>query len=216
MRVIPRNIALEKLAALEGADAYGRRLAQDHSVEKLASATGAWMAGVQDDAGLMKVAQEVVRDGELTEEEYEMLKEARLKPVKNFVGRLIKKLKTVARGPSRDVGAAAAQTGKPQMSGATYNKKSSRRAMPKAEPAPGAVVPKSAPAKSPATWRRALPYMGVGAAGYGLYKGVPWAMRNLEAASTTPMASGAGWSPVSYGYGHTPYGPGTPSMGGGA
>lgn len=45
-------------------------------------------------------------------------------------------------------------------------------------------------------------------AGYGLYKGVPWAARQLEATSQTPMAYGGGWSPVNYGYGSNPYGAG--------
>lgn len=65
---------------------------------------------------------------------------------------------------------------------------------------------------------RALGAGALGLTGYGLYKGVPWAMRQMEQASTTPMAYGGsyGWSPVPYGYGYTPYGSGTPTMGGGA
>lgn len=65
--------------------------------------------------------------------------------------------------------------------------------------------------------KKMLGYGALGLTGYGLYKGVPWAARQLEQASTTPMAYGGsyGWSPVPYGYGHTPYGGGTPTMGGG-
>lgn len=70
----------------------------------------------------------------------------------------------------------------------------------------------------PFMWRNRLPLaLGATAAGmYGLSKAAPVAGRILENTSTTPMAHSMGWSPVPYGYGHTPYGPGTPTMGRGA
>jgi len=57
-------------------------------------------------------------------------------------------------------------------------------------------------------WRNRVPIAvgGALAAGYGVYKGVPWAARQLEQTSHTPMAYGGGWSPVDYGYGQNPYG----------
>jgi hypothetical protein len=64
--------------------------------------------------------------------------------------------------------------------------------------------------------RRLLAGGGLLAGGYGLYKGIPWAARQLEQTSHTPMAYGGGWSPVSYGYGSNPYGAGMPNMGYGA
>lgn len=70
--------------------------------------------------------------------------------------------------------------------------------------------------KSPSSWGRVMPWLGVGGLGYGLYKGVPWAAQQLERTSTSPMAYGGGWSPVPYGYGYNPYGPSTPTMGSGA
>lgn len=62
-------------------------------------------------------------------------------------------------------------------------------------------------------WGRALPWMAAGGLGYGLYKGVPWAARQLEQSSASPMAHGGGWSPTPYGYGYSPYGQGSPNMG---
>ena len=57
--------------------------------------------------------------------------------------------------------------------------------------------------------------LGLGAAGlaaYGGYKGLQFAGRQMEQGGGGSMAYGGGWSPVPYGYGSTPYGPG----GGGA
>lgn len=65
-------------------------------------------------------------------------------------------------------------------------------------------------------WGRLALYGGAGLGAYGLYKGVGWGARQMEQASTTPWAYGGGWSPTPYGYGRSPYGPGSPTMGAGA
>lgn len=67
----------------------------------------------------------------------------------------------------------------------------------------------------PFLWRNRLPIAGLGVAGvgYGAYKALPWAGRQLEATSTIPLASSGGYGPVAYGYGTSPYGNGTPNMG---
>jgi len=125
---------------------------------------------------------------------------------------------------------------KPKMSpNAAYNKQRGAPGQPAAS-TPGRVAPAPqtapAPKQAPSTqqmpqpapkssssgmgWGRALPWVGAAGLGYGLYKGVPWAARQLEATSTTPLAYGGGWSPVPYGYGYSPYGPGMPTMGMGA
>lgn len=64
--------------------------------------------------------------------------------------------------------------------------------------------------------RRSLATAGALGGAYGLYKGVPWAARQLEQSSHTPTAYGGGWSPINYGYGQNPYGAGMPNMGYGA
>jgi hypothetical protein len=93
--------------------------------------------------------------------------------------------------------------------------------MPEAAPAPAPAAPAAAAEKKGRgivgrSLLRASPYMAAGGLGYGLYKGVPWAARQLEQTSTTPIAYNAGWSPVSYGYGYNQYGPGVATMGQGA
>ena len=80
-------------------------------------------------------------------------------------------------------------------------------------PPAGAGAAGAAKGKGGVGWGRVLPYAAAGGLAYGAYKGVPWAARQLEQTSTTPMAHGLGWSPVSYGYGHNPYGSGMASMG---
>lgn len=64
-------------------------------------------------------------------------------------------------------------------------------------------------------WRAPLALAGVAGLGYGALKGAGWAARQLEQTSSVPMAHGGGWSPVAYGYGHTPYGEGMAGMGAG-
>jgi hypothetical protein len=256
MHVVPRHEVLTKLAAIQNADAVGRQLAQDQAIEKLAGMAGIFMAHTQTEEGMDKLAQAMVLAGELSLEEYEMLKEAGWGSAFKAVGRGVKSVfsrapATMARGPSRDVAAAVAKPSlmsrvkgivsrKPKavagtpgsvapaskpMTGSQYNRSSSRSAGPKVAPtSPGNVTPASGAATDAAGaaapkkrgWGAALPWMAVGGAGYGLYKGVPWAARQLEASSTTPMAYGGGWSPVPYGYGHSPYGAGVPTMGPGA
>jgi hypothetical protein len=63
---------------------------------------------------------------------------------------------------------------------------------------------------------KALLYGGAAGTIYAGSKLVPAAARAIESTSTTPMAHGMGWSPVSYGYGYNPYGSGMATMGGGA
>lgn len=56
----------------------------------------------------------------------------------------------------------------------------------------------------------------LGAAGlgaYGLIKAAPWVAQTAREESSMPMAAGGGWSPVPYGYGHTPWGNAAPNMG---
>lgn len=264
MRVIPREDILTKLAAVQEADELGRQLAQDHAVEKLASMAGVFLAHSGYD-GMDKLAQTMVRAGELTSEEYELLKEG------GFLGKVVKRvgksLKSGAtrtgdamsavkaklkRGPkvsmqSRDWGtvgnvpAPKAGRVRPTVSGAAHNSKATwqsrqKQVMPPqqtAKPALKSKKTKVSPAEVASTaagassskqqpdsrgvgWGRALPLAGAAGIGYGLYKGVPWAVRQLEASSTSPMAYGAGWSPVPYGYGRSPYGAGVPTMGWGA
>jgi hypothetical protein len=122
----------------------------------------------------------------------------------------VKPAPAASAAPSGPV-SAGAQTGR--------GAQAARARSAKPRPAPQQPAPQQAAAKAGKKgfgWGRALPWMAVGGLGYGLYKGVPWAARQLESASATPMAYGGGWSPVPYGYGHTPYGPGTPTMGFGA
>jgi hypothetical protein len=278
MHVVPRHEVLEKLAAIQYADALGRQFAQDRVIEKLAEMAGISMAHDQNKMDMVKLAQSMVYSGEMSLEEYEMLKEA------GWVGKVLKrfgrgaaaKATSAASSVGKGVSSATSRVGRifkkppkadwvakparPKMSSnAAYN---SRRGTPGAAPtpksqaaaqAPGKVAPapasgarppgpdprhyasttqsaaspgnvapatKSAPASTgaPEKYRgaslgRALPYAAVGALGYGAYKAVPWAARQLEATSTTPMAYGAGWSPVPYGYGHSPYGSGVQTMG---
>lgn len=270
MRVVPRAEVLEKLAALRHADALGRQLAQDRAVEKLASLAGVFMAHGQDESGLEKLAQSMVHAGQLSPDEYEMLKEA------GYIGLLAKKLgrKVVGAGkavtgvksrvrsavkrskplPDQSKWTTPAGKVKPKAAGPMDDWSWSGASQPaspgRVKQAPQAAkqttrkVPQStqkatqAPASQAAAegvqaaaqgtqaktnpqakgmgWGRALPYAGVGALGYGLYKGVPWAARQMEQASTTPMAYGAGWSPVQYGYGRSQYGPSVAPMGSGA
>ena len=78
--------------------------------------------------------------------------------------------------------------------------------------AAGSGQPESEESKGilPFMWRNRVPIAvgGALAAGYGVSKAVPWAARQLEQTSHTPMAYGGGWSPVNYGYGQNPYGAG--------
>lgn len=123
---------------------------------------------------------------------------------------------TQAPGRVKPAPAASAAPTEPVGAGATTG----RKAAPRTQQAPPAAQPTTqqpaAKGKGGFTWGKALPWLAVGGLGYGLYKGVPWAARQLESASSTPMAYGGGWSPVPYGYGYTPYGQGQPSMGFGA
>ena len=94
---------------------------------------------------------------------------------------------------------------------------------------PGAVAPPpSGPASPPGSVAppgpsvrrfskgKALGAVGALGAGYGLYKGVPWAANQIAETSAMPLAYGGGWSPTPYGYGYSPYGSGVPTMGPGA
>lgn len=56
----------------------------------------------------------------------------------------------------------------------------------------------------------------VAALGYGAYKTVGALAPALSSAAANPMAPGGGWSPVDYGYGSNPYGPGALNLGPGA
>lgn len=257
MRVIARAELLDKLATVQVIDAYGRELAQKQAVEKLASAAGVFMAHARSREGMDKLAQSMVYAGELTPDEYEMLKEA------GFVGKILKRVgraaksratgaasaigrgvsgaktrvgkvfKKPVRGQSRDWSSAGSVKPK-QPTGASFNRASSRRPVQKAAPgggtpqkSPGAVTPaaKAAPQQAPQQaqpqkggmgWGRPAAVAGAAGIGYGLYKGVPWAVRQLEQSSTSPMAYGGGWSPIPYGYGQSPYGAGVQTMGYGA
>jgi hypothetical protein len=87
--------------------------------------------------------------------------------------------------------------------------------------APPSTPPSTPQGASPANkgsmgWGKALPWMAGGGLAYGLMKGVPWAARQLEQSQGQNMSPSLGWSPVPYGYGHTPYGPGTENMGSGS
>lgn len=264
MRVVTRAELLDKVATVQVIDAYGRDLAQKYAVEKLASAAGVFMAHARSPEGLNKLAQSMVYAGELTPDEYEMLKEA------GFVGKLLKQVgraaksrvtgttsaigrgvsgiaagmgrgvsgaktrvgrvfKKPVRGQSRDWSSAGSVKPKQQAS-ASFNRASSRRPVQKAAPgggtpqkSTGSVTPaakaaprQAQPQKGGMGWGRPAAVAGAAGIGYGLYKGVPWAVRQLEASSTSPMAYGAGWSPVPYGYGQSPYGAGVQTMGYGA
>jgi hypothetical protein len=85
-------------------------------------------------------------------------------------------------------------------------------------PAAAAAAPAAAgkAAKRGGFLRRNWKPVALGTAGLGALGAVsaaPGAVRMLENATASPWAYGAGWSPTPYGYGHTPYGPGTPTMG---
>ena len=58
--------------------------------------------------------------------------------------------------------------------------------------------------------------LGTAALGYGAYKMAPHVLGALGGAASYPMAPGGGWSPVDYGYGSNPYGPGAVNLGPGA
>ncbi len=278
MRVVPRDEVLEKLAAMQHADARGRQLAQDHAVEKLASMAGVFMVHSQHAEGIEKLAQSMVFSGGLSPEEYEILKEAGVlslfakKVGRKAVGAVAGAGKAVATGVGKAVTGVKSRVGNvvkrkaPKVSPNQLPKATTQAAAPRQvtpevalrkatvqavarkRAAPAVASPAAArqttqqasqatqqtakasqqaakaakqgtqtAAKSKGTgWGRALPYAGVGALGYGLYKGVPWAARQMEQTSTTPMAYGAGWSPVQYGYGQNRYGPSVATMGSGA
>lgn len=364
MHLVPQDEVLEKLAAIRSADTLGRQFAQERAVEKLAGMAGVFMAHVQTEEGMDKLAQSMVIAGELSLEEYEMLKEAGLgsliagvKGAAKGVGQVSKSvgkaIKATAVSAKNRVGGRIADkvlqktpkpTGMPGVRYATSKPPASRVIpnTPAPTPAPGQVsraplalpgrVQQAAPAAPPARpqaalaqtvpmppsgrvapaalppaqaastamqegrvvrrvrgtgrkpqqkppvvetrrgqgprqpgqvtpkqqvgnkgkgssvvdtavgvaenlpksteqevsnsgdtgrldtpkgygWKSALPWMTAGGLGYGLYKGVPWAAKQLEQSSTVPMAYGGGWSPVPYGYGYSPYGPGMPTMG---
>lgn len=342
MRLVPREEVLAKLAAIQSADALGRRFAQDQAVEKLASMAGVFMAHARSEEGMDKLAQAMVQAGELSQAEYEMLKEAGLlgSLVKGVSGlgrgaaRMGRAAVTKTRGAIQNIGsqvratksvnqamqaAKAAPSAGPTAGSGVLRRRAGKvtpvkpaakvysgegsgmaqAAAPKVEPvmrrgkpvgpsqaapqaagggggqsysweaqggAPGRVKPAPVASASPTgpvgpgaqtgkagtvppasqqaakqappaqqaakqapptqqapapeqsggkgmTWGKAAPWLALGGLGYGLYKGVPWAARQLESASSTPMAYGGGWSPVPYGYGSTPYGEGMPTMG---
>jgi hypothetical protein len=76
--------------------------------------------------------------------------------------------------------------------------------------APGALAGMG---RSLATFGKVAPWVAGAGLTYGLMKGVPWAARQLEHSSSQTMAPSMGWSPIEYGYGSTPWGPGQASMG---
>lgn len=194
---------------------------------------GAILAGrIESDQEFEKVASLMVQTGALSEEEFLLEKEAgwsglrslfskargALKGARGKVGKWFAKRRT----PSFDRGKAARgwSSGPKQAPEVLGGPKPKVKAPSGGAPAPtgGAPAPSGGSPKKPwkfPTWKAALGLGTVGTLWAGS-KLVPAAARAIESTSTTPMAHGLGWSPVNYGYGYTPYGPGMATMGGGA
>lgn len=221
-RLVSALEILDKVAALNEADDLGRYLAQQQEATRMAKVAGALLAhrpqAVED---LEKLARSMVTTGLLSEEDFEQEKAAAFAGM----GGLFSKLRAGLSGIRSRVGGLFNRT--------TFNPARAAKgwgSIPAgAKTMPGVLKPAAtaataaAPAAAKAAkgvkgfgWGKALPWLGLGGAAYGLYKGVPWLARQLEQTSTTPMAHGLGWSPVPYGYGYTPYGEGMQTMGPGA
>jgi hypothetical protein len=174
---------------------------------KVAGMLLARSAGIDQD--MEKAASLMVQTGALSEEDFLLEKEA------GFAG--LRSLFSQARGGLS--GIRRRMGGMFQGKTAPYKPSKAAKgwsAGPKKAPEGMGGVKGAKEGKKGFGWGKALPWMAVGGLGYGAYKGIPAAVRTLEATSTTPMAQGLGWSPVAYGYGHTPYGPGMATMGAGA
>ena len=190
-RLIPPEYVTIKLAALKNADAVARERADyDISVE-MAKHAGISMARRR-----------------MSPELEAMLKEAGI--FSRIGGAIAKKLK---RPPKLSKKPTPGSQAKQMFKTPTHG-----------QSAGGAVKKAPAPAKKkpfrllPAMWkhRGALGAAGVLGAGYGGVKGLQWGARQLEQTSNSPLAQGGGWSPTPYGYGYSPYGSGSPTMGYGA
>lgn len=201
-RLVTKEELLSKVAALRSADQLGRDAGARLANEELAKLAGKALAG------------------SLTHEEWELLKTAGL------FSRAGNWLSGGGMGRLFNWGKAGAKAATPAIS---YSR-SYLSAHPEIASTLGKTVQKVAPAaaqggfmkglssvgRSAATFGKVLPWAVGGGIAYGLMKGVPWAARQLEHSSSQSMAPSMGWSPVDYGYGSTPYGPGMANMGRGA
>lgn len=216
-RIVPRDELLRKTAALRGAELLGRSMAQEQANEELAKIAG------------------LILSGELTPEEWEMLKEAGI--FSAIGGRIAKSGfgQAVGRGASNVFSASnpvgyglrrAGQAikgagGKAYSWGKAAVKPVQQAATAAGKSGVGQVVKGvgkqvAGVGKSLGTFAKVAPWVAGAGVTYGLMKGVPWAARQLEHSSATPMAPAMGWSATPYGYGSSPYGGGMQSMGPGA
>jgi len=214
-RLVPYSEQQGLSGALLEADGLGRALAHNRAASDLAKVAGALLARREEHLYEMeKAARLMLETGLLTEEEFEMEKAAAWAGMSGLFG----KARAAASGlKSRIGGLFRRKPGPFDPKKAATGWSAGPKVGPVAtEAAEAAVKPAVKPAAKGFGWGSALPWMAAGGIGYGLYKGVPWAARQLEQTSTTPMAHGLGWSPVPYGYGYNPYGSGVQTMGPGA
>lgn len=194
--MIGREKKAQAIRAAAAADA-GRKLAHAQVNTELAKLAGKILADqVGSDEEFEKVATLMVQTGVLSEEQFLLEKEAAWAGLRN----LFTKARGALSGARGKIGGWFSKLRKPATSAAA---------------APAAKAGWSA-GKKGFGWGKALPWLAAGGAIYAGSKLIPAAARALESTSTTPMAHGLGWSPVDYGYGSTPYGPGMATMGGGA
>jgi len=190
-RLLLQEELLHKTAALRAADNLGREMAQMSSNEELAKIAGAFFArqGLEKEGGLFG------RMGA---------------GIKNLFSRGASAAPSIYKKPANILMTPSYRATHP---GDLVNKVTQG-----AQQATqgGFMKGLAGVGRSAATFGKVLPWAVGGGLAYAAVKGVPWAARQLERSSSQSMAPSMGWSPVPYGYGHTPYGDATPNMGYGA
>jgi len=203
-RLVPKEELLTKVAALQSADQLGREAASRLANEELAKLAGRALSGT------------------LTQQEWEKLKTA------GIFSRMGNWMSGGGMGRLFNWGKAGASKAAPAISYSRSYLAAHPELAGTVSKGVGSVVQKAAPAaggfmkglsgvgRSFATFGKVAPWAIGGGLALAAIKGVPWAMRQLEQSSSQSMAPSMGWSPIEYGYGYTPYGPGMPNMGRGA
>jgi len=188
--LVPQQALLAKAAALRAADSMGREQARELGVEKLAELAGAALSG------------------SLSAEEWEFRKSAGI--FSRIGGAIQQGISGIRRSwgasPQVSYGRGYLKTHPELAQKATQTVSKATQAVAK----PGALA---GVGRSLATFGKVAPWVAGAGLTYGLMKGVPWAAHQLEHSSSQTMAPSMGWSPVDYGYGSTPWGPGQASMG---
>ena len=215
-----------KVASLKSADAIGKSAAQFVANQELAKLAGRILSGQLDQKtwGMTKEAgvfKNVVKGvGSVARRVGSTLKSIPGTLVNKAIGAPGKVVPKLVPAPAILEGGQAEKFRSRYSKPITVPKERSGAGMgPRI--APPSTPPSTPQGASPANkgsmgWGKALPWMAGGGLAYGLMKGVPWAARQLEQSQGQNMSPSLGWSPVPYGYGHTPYGPGTENMGSGS